>query len=547
MNQRFRPGSTVLALIAAAIAADLASAEELTVLSTEPTPRTITAPTGASITVHFDRPVDRASVGEESFWAFGRWSGTAEGQLEFSDDDHSVTLIPDHPFSAGELVLVVLSHDLAGSDGTVLRAAGYCFQFWTAARSAPRQFSEIDELSTNASALESSRPYGGIGSDLNGDGWLDVTVVNEDSADLRVFLNSADGTGLLEDFLQPTFPVNQQASPSEPADFNHDGVVDICVANISTSSVSVLLGNGDGSFGPQQEIMVGAQPRGIAALDADGDGDLDIVNTNNGSSNLSVLLNDGAGIFGPPLFFEGGGSGEWALAAADMNEDGILDLVVGARSSQQILISLGNGDGTFTHVSSRPAGGLTWMVAVGDLNGDGAEDVVTANSGTNNGAVLLGDGAGDLGAAQTYSTDPFPLATDLGDLDGDGDLDWMTSSFSGDWRLFVNEGDGSFAFDQEFDAPSNASCAVLLDLDNDRDLDLALIDEIADVIVLRRNGDTAALADVNLDGAVDVEDLLAVILAWGTCPPSAPCAADVNGDGTVSVPDLLDVIVGWTG
>ncbi|MCH7578351.1 MAG: VCBS repeat-containing protein, partial [Chloroflexi bacterium] len=70
-------------------------------------------------------------------------------------------------------------------------------------------------------------------------------------ADLRVFLNQADGTGSFDDFLQPTFPVNDRASPSEPADFNHDGNTDICVANINTDSVSILLGNGDGTYGPQ--------------------------------------------------------------------------------------------------------------------------------------------------------------------------------------------------------------------------------------------------------------------------------------------------------
>src|SRR6185436_4185843 len=114
---------------------------------------------------------------------------------------------------------------------------------------------------------QTSRAYGGIASDLNGDQLLDMTIVNEDTADLRVFMNKADATGLFEPFLQPTFGVGPQASPSEPSDFNRDGNTDSCVANISDQSVSILLGNGDGTFQPQQRVVVGVAPRGIAVLD----------------------------------------------------------------------------------------------------------------------------------------------------------------------------------------------------------------------------------------------------------------------------------------
>jgi hypothetical protein len=180
-------------------------------------------------------------------------------------------------------------------------------------------------------------------------------IVNEDTADLRVFLNKATGDGLFGDFLRPPARVNAQASPSEPADFNQDGIVDVCVANIRTNSVSVLLGNGDGTFAPQQEIRVGLQPRGITVLDADGDGDLDIVNSNSGSSNLSLLLNDGKGVFLTPQFFEGGGEAEWALEATDMDGDGILDLVVGAQASQAVVVNRGVGDGSFVSVELQSA------------------------------------------------------------------------------------------------------------------------------------------------------------------------------------------------
>ena len=358
------------------LAAATAGAAQLTVVGVEPTPNVL-GPRNAPIVVHFDRPVDQASVTNLSFWAFAHWSGAVSGTFSFSNGDRTVTLTPDRDFFAAEQVMVILSHDLVAADASPMRSGGYSYRFMTRSKSARMDFRRIDSLSTRTSPAQGSRAYGGVAADVNHDGWADLTIVNEDSADLRVFLNKADGTGLFHDFITPPSPVQDRASPSEPADFDRDGITDICVANLNTNTVSVLRGRGDGTFDPQQVIPVGLLPRGIVVLDADGDGDLDIVNTNANSSNMSLLINDGAGVFSPAIFFEGGGAGEWGLAAADMNSDGILDLVVGARFSRDVHILTGNGDGTFTHVSQFNTGGSIWVLnACGDLNGDGWPDIV---------------------------------------------------------------------------------------------------------------------------------------------------------------------------
>lgn len=453
------------------------------VVGVDPTARTLTAPVTTSVSVTFDRPILTSSIVPlQSFWVFGRWSGTAAGSFSFSNGDQTVTLTPDRSFSAGEMVTVFLSHDIEASDGTFLRSAGYSFQFWTASQPATLDFIEIAVLSTNI-AGESSRPYGGMASDLNGDGWNDLAMVNEDTDDIRVFMNLADASGNFSAIVQPTSGVGNTPSPSEPSDFNRDGDVDVCTADTQGSTVSILLGNGDGTFAPQQLVTVATLPRGIAVLDVDGDGDVDIVNGNaSGSGSLSTLINDGTGTFGPPTFFQAG-SGEWSLGAADMNEDGILDLVVG--SFNEMIVMTGNGDGTFTFASSQPYPGRAWMLVIGDVNGDGHEDVSSVNN--SNGIIQFGDGTGQLGAPQLYATDPFSLATDLGDLDGDGDLDWVTASFQGDWFMFLNDGNGVFTFDREFLAPAAASCSIVVDIDNDGDMDLVLIDEIADTVGIMSN------------------------------------------------------------
>ena len=329
-------------LIFWALAAAPALAGQLTVTAVEPARHSLGAAPTSAITVHFDRSLATASVGPASFWAFGRWSGTVTGSYSFSNSDRTVSLIPDRPLSAGESVMVILSHDLESVDGAFLRAAGYSFQFWVRAQPS-FELVEIARLDT----ATPSRPYGGIGSDLNGDGFLDITTVNEDTDDLRVFLNVADGTGAFHDFSQPTEPTGNVPSPSEPTDFDRDGNVDVVTANTQASSVSILLGRGDGTFEPQQEVSISSAARGIAVLDVDGDGDVDIATASPGNGLLTILLNDGNGVFGSSSTFGTGSAAEWALAAGDMNDDGILDLVAGGQSSQRIYVYAGQGDGTF--------------------------------------------------------------------------------------------------------------------------------------------------------------------------------------------------------
>jgi hypothetical protein len=537
--------SRILATVAAAaLAGPCLAGGTLTVVSTSPNAHVLNAAPNGTISVEFDRSVDPATFDSNSFWAFGRWSGTATGTIGFSGDLRTATLTPNEWFSAGEMVMVILSHDLQGADGSSLRSEGYSFQFWTRAGRGAMSFEEVQTYTTRTVPEVTTRSYGGIGSDLDGDRYLDITVVNEDTADLRTFLNRGTGDGNFLPFLEPPAAIGQQASPSEPADFNRDGHVDICVANIAADTVSIVLGNGDGTFAPQQLINVGDAPRGIAVLDMDGDGDLDIANTNAGTTDMvSIMLNDGTGVFGPPTFFDTStGIDEWALAASDMNDDGILDLVIGCRGNQRIFVYAGDGDGTFTQTGFTASGGGTWMLVCGDVNGDGHEDVVTANSQHNNGAVILGNGVGGLGAPVTHPTDPFPLATDLGDLDGDGDLDWITSSFNGDWILFRNNGAGVFTFDQEFLAPDAASCSIPMDIDNDGDLDLALIDELDDVVIVMRNLPDPCAGDADGSGDVGFGDILAIIGAWGDCPA---CPEDVNQDGVVNFADILAAIGQW--
>ncbi|MDD9934737.1 MAG: FG-GAP-like repeat-containing protein [Myxococcales bacterium] len=475
----------------------------LTVESVTPVARAIAAPVDSASVVRFDRAVAATSVTAESFWAFGRFSGPVrDGERTISDDGLEVTLTPPKNWVAGDRVTVILSHDLEGEDGTTLRSEGYSFQFGTAAATGSLDFQEIDRQTTKSGS--GVRSYGGSAADLDGDGYIDLMIVNEDSLDLRIFMNRGDGSGTFEPYTEtPIVPLDQRASPSETTDFNGDGVLDLVTANLDANNLSILFGNGDGTFVESQKIRVGEQPRGVAVIDADGDGDVDIANTNANSDNMSVLLNDGSGLFpedeGPGLqFFDSGhgmvtASQEFGLFAGDMNEDGLLDLVIGARGlsgqNSGVVVNTGKGDGTFEFLSMHGPMATPWQLAVGDLDGDGHEDVATADGdlfqSQNTVSILLGDGAGGLEVVQAYDQNiDRPFAIDLGDLDGDGDLDTVVSNYRADWEILVNDGSGQMSLSSSVNATRAASCALLVDVDSDGDLDLVLIDEEEDEIIV---------------------------------------------------------------
>lgn len=531
----------VRAFIVFALPAALASAAELTVLSVSPPANAVSAPNYAPIVVNFDRAVDPATLSGLSFNVFGRASGDVPGARTLSPDGKTVTFTPSRVYAAGELVTLMISHDLKALDGSPMRSAGYCAQFWVRTSPASGGLSVLMTLTTNQVG-ESSRPYGGLATDLNNDGWVDLATTNEDTNDLRNFLNKADGTGQFNPFLVPPMPLAGVPSPADSADFNHDGKVDLCVANTVGGKVSILLGNGDGTFQPQQVVTVSGTPSGIAAIDVNGDGHTDVVNCNRTGNNMSVMINNGAGVFGAASFFESGVAGERGLSAADMNGDGILDLVVGGYNDSKIIVNLGKGDGTFTPMTAQSAGGACWMVTAGDLNGDGHVDAVSAASYNNRFAIVLGDGQGNLSAPKLVTTDPYLIGVELGDVEGDGDFDLMTSAYDGDWELFVNDGAAAFAKLTEFPAPQSGSCSIWLDIDNDRDLDVVLVDELEDILrVMKNSGTKPCPADITGDGVVDQADLGEFLAAWGTCPGAIgynPAAGALAGDACVSQEDL---------
>ena len=466
-------------------------ADELSVVSVAP-PALSIAPRDVEVVVSFDRPVARTSVldAPNRFHVFGERSGPIVGSIRFENGDRRVRFTPARDLAAGEVVRVTVSGQVQAADGNVMRRLGYVCEFVAATAPSTRVFKPVDGTSTRQFVTEPVRVYGGLGADFDRDGFLDLALINEDSADVRLLRNQADGSGHFEDLTLAPNPTDERPSPGAAADFDLDGIIDIVVSNTESDTVSVLYGNGDGTFQPALDIVTDNIPRGVTVLEANGDGYPDIATSNfvDGSGNVALVMSDGNGGFLPATIFDAGLTHEWTIDAIDMNNDGMHDLVVGGRDSQQAACLLALGNESFALQSVASTGGATWRLVCGDFDGDGDADVTTGNGLSANAALIENDGLGNLGSPAVFPAALFTVDTDLGDLDGDGDLDWMVSSHVGGWwRIYENNGFGGFTLVDELDAIIRPAGGVMMDIDNDGDLDLALMDEIADVILFMEN------------------------------------------------------------
>jgi hypothetical protein len=219
-----------------------------------------------------------------------------------------------------------------------------------------------------------------------------------------------------------------------------------------------------------------------------GDGCDDIVTANYVADNLSILLNNGDGTFGATVAKEAGGNSEYAIAVGDANNDGLLDVFCGTfNSPYSVIVLLSDGAGNLVAQPSVLVGGRPWQLTAGDFNEDGNVDVASANSWQNNMGVLYGDGTGGLSPVTVYQTGQFPHAIDAGDIDGDRDLDLVTSDAgSGTWTLYENQF-GVFVNRRTLGPSNSGSCAVLHDRDNDGDMDITGVDELDDWIYFFEN------------------------------------------------------------
>ncbi|MSP60444.1 MAG: hypothetical protein EXR72_08890 [Myxococcales bacterium] len=229
-------------------------------------------------------------------------------------------------------------------------------------------------------------PYAVAIADLDGDGKLDLASPNTDSHNITVALGRGDGT-----FKPPALlPLGGIKAPRAllVADLDDDGRLDLLTCNYKGGDLSLLLGNGNGTFKAPTVLGAHTGPHFAALTDLNSDGRADLAIANFDSSDVSVLLAKGPGAFQPATQHPTG-STAFSVAAADFDRDGHADLVVTNHMTDGITILFGRGDGSFRPPVVLPAGKGQRSVAVVDLNGDQRPDLVVANAVENNVAILL--------------------------------------------------------------------------------------------------------------------------------------------------------------
>ncbi len=276
-----------------------------------------------------------------------------------------------------------------------------------------------------------SSPYGVTVGDFNGDGNLDVAVTDYSGNAVSVLLGTGTGTfGAATNYPVGFFPFGIAVG-----DFNGDGKLDLAVTNLDSDSLSILLGTGTGTFGTATNYGVGHQPSGIVVGDFNGDGKLDVAVANqqggvgnNGS--VSVLLGNGDGTFGTTTNYSAG-SAPNSITAGDFNGDGNLDLAVTSSTGNNNVVSviLGSGTGTFGAATQYPGGNTPLFITTGDFNGDGKLDVALANQNGNSVSILLGTGTGAFDSAANYSVGVVPYGITVGDFNGDGRADLAVANY----------------------------------------------------------------------------------------------------------------------
>jgi uncharacterized protein (DUF2141 family) len=345
-------------------------------------------------------------------------------------------------FLPGEEVEAVLTPGLATSAGSVHLATPLVTRYRAATTAATASFTAATGSPVSVGTVAFRSALG----DVNGDGKLDLVTAGYTGNNLSVMLGNGDGTfgGAA------TISVGTNPESVALADVNVDGKLDIVSGNEGTDNLTVLLGVGNGTFTVASSPAVGSQPSFLVVGDLNGDGKLDIVVSNANSSNVTVLLGTGDGAFtaasGSPITV---GSGPSGVALGDLNSDGKLDLVVSNSTSNNVTVLLGNGDGTFTVAVGSPlaVGPNPVSVELGDVNGDGKLDIMTPNNGSNNVTVSLGNGDGTFtqapGSPVALGTTPAYAA--VGDVNGDGKLDIATGNEgSHSVTVLLGNGDGTF-------------------------------------------------------------------------------------------------------
>jgi hypothetical protein len=345
----------------------------------------------------------------------------------------------------------------------------------------PQLSFSVSDLAVSFSSLWMLAP-----ADFDGNARLDFAVIT--GTRIFIMLGNGDGTFVVK----TNFSTGLYASVwAATGDFNQDASQDLAVVNSYARAISVFLGNGDGTFGPKTDIALPGRNESIVAADFNRDGKLDLAapNFEPAPYTVSVLLGNGDGTFGPHLEYATGDV-PFVLATNDFNGDGNVDLGMNGQFGG-VTVLLGNGDGTFGPKTVLPPLGYTSSHLIAkDFNDDGKSDLAMVNqdpSTENFVSVFLGDVSGTFVALPPSTmNNAFRLASADFDTDGIPDLAVTTSTPAAVFVL-LGKGDGTFAAPIQFDTGLWPYFVVSEDLNGDGKPDLATANSSSGTISILLN------------------------------------------------------------
>jgi hypothetical protein len=292
-------------------------------------------------------------------------------------------------------------------------------------------------------------------------------------------------------YLFATYQVGKNPTSVTTADFNQDGFTDLITTNIGNNSLSILFGNGDGTFKEQVAIQAAREPRALALDDYNGDGRIDLAVACSGSDQIAIFLGLANGTFGTGHRYSVHRT-PVSVASGDFNGDRRPDLVVALRNDK-IKVFLGNGDGSFTDGPQYEYGDTPTSLAVADLDRDGKLDLAVSNGGPMSSAVSIwpGNGDGTFRSPTDYRTGKRPLGVGFADFNNDQIADLLVINGEKDsFTIFLGNGNGTFREGKEAGADAGPMYGVARDFNGDRLIDVAIVNiQSSNLSILFGRGD----------------------------------------------------------
>ncbi|HEY7532185.1 MAG TPA: VCBS repeat-containing protein [Nitrospiraceae bacterium] len=288
-----------------------------------------------------------------------------------------------------------------------------------------------------------------------------------------------------------SYKVGKNPTTVNPLDLNQDGITDLVTTNMGSNTISILLGNGDGTFHDQHQLHVCKEPRSMVVGFFNGDAYPDVVLACSGSDEIAVLFgrSDGKLEEGPQYPVH---RTPVAIASDDLNGDQVPDLVVALRNDK-IKVFFGTRTGEFKHGPQYEYGDTPTSVALSDLNGDGKPDLAVTNGGpmSNAVSVWIGNGDGTFRGPTDYSTGKRPLGISFADFNGDHLRDLLVINGQRDsFTTFLGKGNAIFSAGQDSGADAGPNFGLARDFDGDGRVDVAIVNlQSSDLSILFGRGD----------------------------------------------------------